>query len=146
MERLGRQIFVVARSLKGRFEQRLGGAGGSVAQWGVLWHLRESPGLSQRELAEGLGVGGSTMTHHLDRFEEDGLIRRSRDDHDRRVVRVSLTTKGRRHLVRLERAADAGDEELGTMLSERDLASLHRILGRLQDRLDARAEEFAGGR
>ena len=46
------------------------------------------------ELAEYLGVTASTMSLNLKRMEEAGLVRRSRDPADRRVMNVVLTEDG----------------------------------------------------
>ncbi len=46
------------------------------------------------ELADFLGVTPSTMSLNLKRLEEGGLIRRSRDPEDRRVMNVLLTEEG----------------------------------------------------
>ena len=47
------------------------------------------------ELAEYLGVTMSTMSLNLKRLEVAGLITRSRDPADRRVMNVLLTAEGR---------------------------------------------------
>ncbi|WP_245527043.1 MarR family winged helix-turn-helix transcriptional regulator [Acidianus hospitalis] len=45
-------------------------------------------------LAEFVGVNKSTMVEILDTLENEGLITRSRDEKDRRVVLVKITQKG----------------------------------------------------
>jgi DNA-binding MarR family transcriptional regulator len=45
-------------------------------------------------LAEFVGVNKSTMVEILDKLENEGLITRSRDEKDRRVVLVKITQKG----------------------------------------------------
>jgi DNA-binding MarR family transcriptional regulator len=46
------------------------------------------------ELADAMGVTPSTMSLNLKRLEERGLVRRSRDPEDRRVMNVRLTAEG----------------------------------------------------
>jgi MarR family 2-MHQ and catechol resistance regulon transcriptional repressor len=48
-----------------------------------------------RELAEHLAVAVNSMTSIADSLERKGIVRRSRSDEDRRVVRVDLTDSGR---------------------------------------------------
>jgi DNA-binding MarR family transcriptional regulator len=48
------------------------------------------------ELADFLGVTASTMSLNLKRLQEAGVVRRSRDPADRRVVNVLLTGEGER--------------------------------------------------
>ena len=45
-------------------------------------------------LAEFVGVNKSTMVEILDKLESEGMITRSRDEKDRRVVLVKITQKG----------------------------------------------------
>lgn len=45
-------------------------------------------------LAEFVGVNKSTMVEILDKLENEGMITRSRNDKDRRVVLVKITQKG----------------------------------------------------
>ena len=49
-----------------------------------------------RDLAEVAGIAPSTATRILDALERRAIISRSRSDHDRRGVTVSLTAFGRR--------------------------------------------------
>src|SRR3979490_1863920 len=79
----------------------------------------EAPGgleLSQRQLAERMGVEAPTMVRHLDRLEKEGLIQRRRDARDRRVTRITVTPAGNRRLGVLREVADAMDAEILTLL------------------------------
>ena len=58
------------------------------------------------ELAEGLGLDTSTVTRVVDVLVRDGLLRRARDEEDRRRVFVSLAARGRRLAEKLEACAD----------------------------------------
>lgn len=59
------------------------------------------------ELAEGLNVQPATVTGLTDRLVRHKLIERQADLSDRRVVRVALTTEGRRVLGEIETASRA---------------------------------------
>jgi DNA-binding MarR family transcriptional regulator len=48
------------------------------------------------ELGENARVKRSTITDMIDRLERDGIAERVRDTRDRRVVKVRLTSKGKR--------------------------------------------------
>jgi len=47
------------------------------------------------ELGRNARVKSSTMTDMIDRLEKEGIAERVRDDGDRRVVKVCLTSKGK---------------------------------------------------
>jgi DNA-binding MarR family transcriptional regulator len=61
----------------------------------ALWQLGpdERP-LSRGELAQRLDCDPSNVTFLVDRLEEKGLVKRTVDQHDRRVKAVSLTPAG----------------------------------------------------
>lgn len=80
------------------FNKRHEAAGLSLSTFDVLATLRRSgtdAEMTPTELADSsmLSLGGISL--RLERLEKEGLIRRRRDVHDRRVVHVSLTQRGR---------------------------------------------------
>lgn len=62
-------------------------------------HTLESIGLydskTMSETAADLGVTTGTLTVAVDRLVRKGYVKRRRDEHDRRVVRVQLTRQGK---------------------------------------------------
>ncbi len=72
-------------------------AGLSPARWRLLVALRfqaGDEGATIGELADHLGVREPTVTASVSRAERDGHVVRARDEADRRVVRVRLTSQG----------------------------------------------------
>ena len=63
-------------------------------QAGVLCVTAKEDGLTQSEIAERLFVQGATITTMLQKLEEVGLVVRSRDPEDNRLVRVHITESG----------------------------------------------------
>lgn len=57
--------------------------------------LLDRDGQTQSELLEAVGLDHSTVSKSLRRMQEAGLLTRKPTDSDRRVLRVSLTDKGR---------------------------------------------------
>ena len=64
------------------------------AQGIILYTISENQGATQSEIAEILYIQGATVTNAVQRLEENGLVRRQRDDEDQRLVRVYLTDEG----------------------------------------------------
>ena len=58
----------------------------------VLW---QEDGLTVRALGERLHLNSGTLTPMLQRMEQAGLVRRTRDKQDERLVRTELTEAGR---------------------------------------------------
>ncbi len=91
--------------------------------------------LTMGELGERLGVAGSTITDLVDRMERAGLAERVRDETDRRVIRVRMTSGGRAvlHRVRERRRAYLGRVMSAVTVGEqrtlRDLlAKVHSLI------------------
>lgn len=72
-------------------------AGLTPARWRLLVALRfqaDERGATIGELADHLAVREPTVTASVSRAERDGHVARRRDEADRRVVRVQLTSQG----------------------------------------------------
>lgn len=65
----------------------------TIYQWRVVVTLIQYPGLTQKEIAERVGVEGSTLVPVIDKMEAEGLLKRKTDSKDRRVNRIYLTSK-----------------------------------------------------
>jgi MarR family transcriptional regulator for hemolysin len=118
------------------FNGALAEVGGSLPQWLVLSALKRGDHASQRDIAGSIGIESATLTHHLNRLEADGVVRRDRLPDDRRSQVVSLTPAGEELFATLLDAVVAFDEQLRQGFSDRDLATLRKLL----DRLRANAE------
>ena len=68
-------------------------AGVSLSQWRVVGALVLQPGLTQKEIADKVGVEGATLVPIIDKMEREGLLKRKLDLNDRRINRIYLTTK-----------------------------------------------------
>jgi DNA-binding MarR family transcriptional regulator len=65
-------------------------------QASVLDHLDGSRPMTLSKLAEHMGVGRSTMSITVARLVRGGYVKSSRDNHDARCVRLTLTLAGAR--------------------------------------------------
>ncbi|MEM5383640.1 MarR family transcriptional regulator [Paraburkholderia phymatum] len=66
----------------------------SGQQMGIVLMLRQKLASTPFELSKMLGIDTGLMTRMLDKLETRGLLVRSRDQEDRRVVNLSLTKDG----------------------------------------------------
>jgi MarR family transcriptional regulator for hemolysin len=136
-EPLGRHLVFTAKVVREGFEQALTAAGGSLGTWIVLSAVSHEGIVSQTMLASRMHVEGATITHHVDRLEKIGLVRREIDPNDRRVRKIELTPEG----VRLHKALLAAAKEFeGILLAgigERQQVELRRTLDRIQTNLGA---------
>ena len=67
----------------------------TTEQWGVLTSIKSRGALRPSDLADILERTPNSMSMLIDRMVKAGLVRRTRDRKDRRVVIVSMTEKGR---------------------------------------------------
>jgi DNA-binding MarR family transcriptional regulator len=66
----------------------------SSQQMGIMLTLRQRLASTPFELSKMLAIDTGLMTRMLDKLETKGLLVRSRDETDRRVVNLSLTKEG----------------------------------------------------
>src|SRR5258708_225894 len=71
-------------------------------QFGVLTVINSTPGLSQTQLGNALGIDRSTVVAVIDRLESRGLVVRAVSLTDRRSHALRLSDEGARLLHRLE--------------------------------------------
>ena len=134
---IGLELSRTARVITQAFERALAEAGGSVAAWQVLLLVRSRQWGRQSEMAEAMGVTGATLTHHLNGLERQGLVRRWREDSNRRVQRVELTDAGVNMFDRLRKVAVAHDRRLRSQLGEGDAELLSELLEKLRSGVGA---------
>jgi MarR family transcriptional regulator, organic hydroperoxide resistance regulator len=65
-----------------------------IPHWRVLASLSDNRGISLSELAELTLFNQPTVTRLVQRLERKGLLRKSKDLRDRRIMRVFLTARG----------------------------------------------------
>lgn len=63
-------------------------------QFEALQYLRNEDNLTIGELSSRMYLACSTVTDLLDRMERNELVRRVKDENDRRIVRITVLQKG----------------------------------------------------
>ncbi len=108
--RLLEHFRMVAHSLYQLGEHSLEAAGLSYARFRLLMNLLKSeeldgrPELNPSEISQRQGISRNTVSTLIRDLEQEGLIERRLDPHDRRRFNIRLTTNGR-ELVRQHSAA-----------------------------------------
>lgn len=103
------------------------------ADFAVLSLLRANPGLSQKEVAQGIGVAPPNLAPVLDRLEARGLLLRQRSDRDARKQRFSLTNSGLELCEQAENLAQHIEDEAASVLSPAERHTLQRLLRKLYE-------------
>jgi MarR family transcriptional regulator for hemolysin len=131
-EPIGLDVTRTGRVLSRAFNDALVAAGGSLPQWLVLMALKRGDHSMQRDLAATIGIEGATLTHHLNRMEADGLVRRERLAGNRRSQLVALTPAGEELVATLLGAVVAFDQQLREGFSDRELGTVRALLARFR--------------
>ncbi|MEG5176214.1 MarR family transcriptional regulator [Microcoleus sp. B3-D7] len=126
----------VKRSLYGRIAPH-GIRGGSWFALRVLW-LED--GISQRELAKRLGVMEPWALEMVRSMERDGLVMRTRDEADRRRLKLTLTEKARSLEPKMMNIASAVNRLMLEGLTESEEVLLKLLLKKVRERLAADTE------
>jgi DNA-binding MarR family transcriptional regulator len=119
----------VARALKGRLGEHVD----DTATYVLLHHVGSSGPLRLTELAARVGLDHSTVSRHVGRLLDAGIVSRLQDTSDRRAWQVELTPAGRSML---DDALGRRAEVLGEVFASWPTAD-QRELVRLLDALAA---------
>ena len=100
----------------------------SSQQMGIMLMLRQKLASTPFELSKMLGIDTGLMTRMLDKLEAKGLVVRSRDEQDRRVVNLALTKAG---VAVADQIPDIAPDVLNTRLKDftkAEVTELRRLL------------------
>ncbi|HEV2880102.1 MAG TPA: MarR family transcriptional regulator [Pyrinomonadaceae bacterium] len=102
----------------------------TLSQYNVLRILRgaEPVGLICREISERMIARDPDVTKLLDRLEARGLVRRERQEKDRRVIIVRITSEGLDLVKEIDEPVLKMTENLLAHLGERKLKTLIELL------------------
>ncbi len=115
--RISYLVFRLERRIRARLDESLARHGITTTEYMALSELRIRDGLSSAQLARIAFVTPQAMSLVIRDLENRGLVRRTPDPGQRRVLRTSLTRKGQTTLHRCDRALDGIE---GGMLGEVD--------------------------
>jgi DNA-binding MarR family transcriptional regulator len=111
--------------------------GTTLPRFDVLAALeREPDGLTMSALSEFLLVSNGNVTPIVSRLVEDGLVTRTQDKADRRVLRVKLTAKGRRDFRAMAGEHERWIDRLLADLADPEISQLLAGLARLRTSIE----------
>jgi MarR family transcriptional regulator for hemolysin len=145
---VGRRLNITAKAYTEWANERMLPAGIGLVPWVLLRHIERAapPGLSQKDLAAHVGVGGPTIVAHIDRLTADGLVTRTRDRDDRRITRLAITAEGRRRLAVGGEHAHGLEQELRAVLGERRFAGFMSALRTIHTHVSTVSTDEGGRR
>lgn len=136
--RFGFKFSRLARQWRTTLEQSLEISGLSDATWAPLIHLQEQgDGITQKELAQRLGIDGSSLVRLLDILAQKGFIERQVDKVDRRARLIFLTEAGHAALDDIARVLWRTEQTMLSDVSDAELDAMLDVFSRIADRLHA---------
>ncbi len=130
---LGYWLRRVSNHVSGAFARALQTRHASVAEWVVLCHVQERPGITPGALAEALDLTRGAVSKIIDKLAAKNWIARTAKPGDSRVQLLSLTRPGSRVLPQLAEIADRNDREFFAGLEAGERATLRRLLAKLAE-------------
>ena len=101
---------------------------------------RAPEGLKMNELSRRMMVTGGNVTGITDQLVTEGLVERMDVEGDRRAYRVRLTARGRRQFNEMAREHEQWIVSAFDALTEREVATLHKLLGKVKEHTQTGAE------
>jgi DNA-binding MarR family transcriptional regulator len=113
----------------------------TLPRFDLMAQLERSPdGLKMNELSRRMMVTGGNVTGITDQLVAEGLVDRVDVAGDRRAYRVRLTGKGRKLFHEMALQHESWVVEAFAGLSDKEVATLHKLLGKVKDHAQSAAE------
>ncbi len=123
-----------ARASAGFARHYRGTYGITVSEWRVVAHLSQEEAVSVREICRRVDMDKPKVSRAASRLEAAGYVRKRENPTDRRLVELSLTSRGRAMIEALAPVARAYEAEIIAALGDGGKEFREQVL-RLNDHL-----------
>lgn len=134
-KRLGYALKRAQHALRMSMDHVLRPAGLTMPQYAVMCALEAEPGMSNARLARAAFVTAQTMQAVLANLERAGIVEREADPANARILRGSLTAKGRQVLDRAHEAVAVVEDRMIASVGKGAVGPLAASLDRCADGL-----------
>jgi len=142
-ESVGYLMKVIHESLSREVDARMEEHSLTDAQWRPLFLLSQEGVTTAAQIARNVRCDAGALTRMIDRLEEKGLVRRSRNSEDRRVQNLELTEDGRRAVAVVPHVLASVLNEHLAGLSHAEIDQLKTLLQRVAANSRSRFSERA---
>src|SRR3954471_4094202 len=130
---------IVEKGVRTRLRERFDT---TLPRFDLMAQLERAPeGLKMNELSRRMMVTGGNVTGITDQLVAEGLVARVDVEGDRRAYRVRLTAKGRKLFHDMASQHERWIVEAFAGLSDKEISTLHKLLGKVKDHARAQADE-----
>jgi DNA-binding MarR family transcriptional regulator len=130
---------IIEKQVRGGLRERFDT---TLPRFDLMAQLERAPdGLKMNELSRRMMVTGGNVTGITDQLAAEGLVDRVDVEGDRRAYRVRLTAKGRKLFHDMAHQHERWIVEAFAGLSDKEISTLHKLLGKVKDHARAQADE-----
>lgn len=101
----------------------------------IMKPLMENESLTQLELVKITNLKAPTISITLRNMERDGIVRREKNDNDRRETHVFITDKGKKMYAKVLTVLDKAEKTMIDGLSEKELKAMSAALEKMSANL-----------
>lgn len=105
----------------------------SIPQFLTLELIYANGSMKMTRLAKGLAISLPSMTGLVDRLYKMGLVKRRPDEHDRRIIKIELTQKGKDVVGKILKQRLEFISEIFGKINEAERAQYLRILTKIKE-------------
>lgn len=107
-----------------------------VGQPQFMFTLLKEEGLSQKDIAQRLGIKPATVNVTLKRLEKGGLVEKRLDEKNKRASKVYLTDKGKDICLEVKDVMNERSAKLFSVLSDDEKMNFKKILEKLNKNIE----------
>lgn len=134
-KRLGYALKRAQHALRMNMDQALQPIGLTMPQYSVMCALEAEPGMSNARLARAAFVTAQTMQGVLANLERDDIVDRQADPGNARILRGTLTVKGRQVLGRAHQAVAIVEDRMMRAVGREGVGPLAEALHQCADEM-----------
>lgn len=101
----------------------------------IMKPLMENDSLTQLQLVNITGLKAPTISITLRNMEREGIVRREKNDTDRRETHVFITDKGKKMYAKVLTILDKAEKTMLKGLTEKELKSMRTVLNKMSANL-----------
>ena len=110
----------------------------TLPRFDLMAQLERAPdGLKMNELSRRMMVTGGNVTGITDQLEAENMVQRLPVEGDRRALLIRLTPVGRKAFAEMAEAHERWIIEALSGLNQREVQSLHTLLGKVKQRINS---------
>ena len=141
MPSLSKNINIISRCAHSYRSDALCGTSLSACHYFYIFHICNSPGVSQDSLAKALYINKSSVARALVTLEDDGYIIRKQDIEDKRKILVYPTDKAKEILPFVREVANTWNEFLLSCLDDGERTAMLSIIEKITRKAQSYIDE-----